>query len=175
MLSFQGIKNYDRIGTNLMAHLRSNITISIPRTSLSSLDPTVKALQASALFVKGSHTFPDGSKGHFHLQITAAGLDKLSSDSEAELFKKIPDLDSIIPLQEVNDNTIVITIRGIGETQGQNPGSNITLKNDETDEVGMPRAMVTYNLNAKDFELWDTMDKASDDVAKVFAGGGLPL
>ncbi|HTJ55632.1 MAG TPA: family 16 glycoside hydrolase [Nitrosospira sp.] len=171
LLSFQGIKNYDRIGTNLMAHLRSNITISIPRTSLSSLDPTVKALQASALFVKGSHTFPDGSKGHFHLQITAAGLDKLSSDSEAELFKKIPDLDSIIPLQEVNDNTIVITIRGIGETQGQNPGSNITLKNDETDEVGMPRAMVTYNLNAKDFELWDAMDKASDDVAKVFAGG----
>ena len=32
--------------------------------------------------------------GHFHLQITAAGLDKPSGDSEAELFKKIPDIDT---------------------------------------------------------------------------------
>mgnify|MGYP001071556984 CR=1 FL=1 len=172
LLSFQGITNYNKIGTNLMAHLRSNLTISIPRTSLSGLDPLEKALQASALFVKGRHTFKDGSgKGYFHLQITAAGLDKLSSDSEAELFKKIPDLDHMLPLQEANDHTIVITIRGIGETQEQNPGSNITLKNDETDEVGMPRALVTYNLSDNDFELWDAMDKASDDVAKVFAGG----
>ena len=172
LLSFQGIRNYDRIGKNLMAHLRSNLTISIPRTSLSSLSPAVKALQASALFVKGRHTFSDGSgTGYFHLQITAAGLDKLTSDSEAELFKKIPDLDSMLPLHQVNDHTIVITIRGIGETQEQNPGSNITLKNDETDEVGVQRALVTYNLSDNDYELWDAMDKASDDVARVFAGG----
>ena len=171
LLSFQGITNYSRIGQNLMAHLRSNLTISIPRSSLASLDPAAKALQASALFVKGRHTFSDGSgKGYFHLQITAAGLDKLSSDSEAELFKKIPDLDSIMPLQEVNDNTIVITIRGIGETQERNPGSNITLTS-ETDEVGVQRALVTYNLSADDFELWDAMDKAADDVARVFANG----
>ena len=171
LLSFQGIRNYDRIGRNLMAHLRSNLTISIPRTSLSSLNPAVKALQASALFVKGRHTFSDGSgKGYFHLQITAAGLDKLSPDSEAELFKKIPDLDSMLPLQEVNDNTVVITIRGIGETQKQNPGSNITLTG-ETDEVNVQRALVAYNLSTNDFELWDALDKASDDVAKVFAGG----
>ncbi|MDQ3185339.1 MAG: DUF1080 domain-containing protein [Pseudomonadota bacterium] len=171
LLSFQGITNYDSIGKNLMAHLRSNLTISIPRTSLSSLDPAVKALQASALFVKGRHAFLDGSgKGYFHLQITAAGLDKLSPDSEAELFKKIPDLDSMLPLQEVNDHTVVITIRGIGETQEQNPGSHITLAN-ETDEVGAQRALVAYDLSANDFELWDAMDRASDDVAKIFAGG----
>jgi hypothetical protein len=171
LLSFQGVTNYNRIGKNLMAHLRSNLTISIPRSSLSSLNPAVKALQASALFVKGRHTFSDGSgKGYFHLQITAAGLDKLSPDSEAELFKKIPDLDSMMPLQEVNDSTVVITIRGIGETQEQNPGSNITLTS-ETDEVGVQRALVTYSLSANDFELWDAMDKASDDVARVFANG----
>lgn len=172
LLSFQGIKNYDNIGKNLMAHLRSNLTISIPRTSLSNLDPLVKALQASALFVKGRHTFSDGSgQGYFHLQITAAGLDKLTPDSEAELFKKIPDLDHMLPLEEANDHTIVITIRGIGETQGQNPGSNIVLKSDEFDEVGVQRALVTYNLSDNDFELWDAMDEAADDVAKVFAGG----
>lgn len=171
LLSFRGITNYDRIGRNLMAHLRSNLTISIPRTSLSSLDPAVKALQASALFVKGKHAFLDGSgKGYFHLQITAAGLDKLSPDSEAELFKKIPDLDSVLPLQEVNDHTVVITIRGIGETQEQNPGSRVALT-DETDEFGVQRAVVAYDLSANDYELWDAMDQASDDVAKVFAGG----
>lgn len=171
LLSFQGITNYDRIGRNLMAHLRSNLTISIPRTSLSSLDPAVKALQASALFVKGRHAFLDGSgKGYFHLQITAAGLDKLSPDSEAELFKKIPDLDSVLPLQEVNDHTVVITIRGIGETQEQNPGSRVALT-DETDEFGVQRALVAYDLSANDYELWDAMDQAADDVAKVFAGG----
>lgn len=35
----------------------------------------------------------------------------------------------------------------------------------------MQRALVTYDLGANDFELWDTMDKASDAVAKVFTGG----
>lgn len=171
LLSFQGITNYGSIGRNLMAHLRSNLTISIPRASLSSLSHAVKALQASALFVKGRHAYSDGSgNGYFHLQITAAGLDKLSPDSEAELFKKIPDLDSMMPLQEMNDNTIVITIRGIGETRSQNPGSNITLTG-ETDEVGARRALVAYDLSASDLELWDAMDKASDDVARVFAGG----
>lgn len=170
LLSFAGITNYGQIGKNLMAHLRSNLTIRIPRTSLSSLDPAVKALQASALFVKGRHSFADGSKGYFHLQITAAGLAQPGADSEAELFKKIPDLDSLSAMQHATDTTVVITIRGIGETQAQNPGNNISLTG-ETDEVGMQRAFVTYNLGAKDQELWDAMDKASDDVAKVFAGG----
>ena len=175
LLSFQGITNYDKIGQNLMAHLRSNLTIRIPRTSLTALDPAIKALQASALFVKGSHAFADGTQGHFHLQITAAGLEKPSADSEAELFKKVPDIDSLQALQHADDKTIVITIRGIGETQSQNPDSKITLTNvndeKEKDEVHVQRAFVTYKLNAKDLELWNCMDKASDQVAQVFAGG----
>jgi hypothetical protein len=52
-----------RIGTNLMAHLRSNLTFRMPRQALTTLDPSVKALQASALLLKGRHAFtrPDGS------------------------------------------------------------------------------------------------------------------
>jgi hypothetical protein len=42
------------IGRNLMAHLRSNLTIRIPRASLSV--GTLKELAVSALFVKGVHT-----------------------------------------------------------------------------------------------------------------------
>jgi choline dehydrogenase-like flavoprotein len=172
LLSFQGVSNYNQIGKNLMAHLRSNLTIRIPRTSLSSLSPLVKALQASALFVKGKHQQADGSVGYFHLQITAAGLDRPSTDSEAELFKKIPDVDTFDAMRKANDNTIVITIRGIGETQSHNPDNKITLAtNQPVDEVGVHRAFVTYKLNANDLALWDAMDLASDEVAKVFAGG----
>jgi choline dehydrogenase-like flavoprotein len=171
LLSFQGITNYNQIGQNLMAHLRSNLTIRLPRTSISSLDSAVKDLQASALFVKGKH-IRNGKPSYFHLQITAAGLDRPSTDSEAELFKKVPDVDGFNVLRKANDDIIVITMRGIGETQSRNPGNNISLATgDPVDEVGMTRAFVTYALNETDFELWDAMDKASDDVARVFANG----
>src|SRR5262249_9800381 len=94
LLSFEGVDNYNLIGHNLMAHLRSNLTIRIPRTALA-VNANIKELQASALFVKGRHQRNDGSIGHFHLQITAAGLGAQGSDSEAELFKNIPDFDSL--------------------------------------------------------------------------------
>src|SRR6266851_5581039 len=81
-------------GNNLLAHLRSNLSIRMPRTALAALNPTVKALQAGALIVKGRHTHTDGTLGHYHLQITAAGLGPMGTDSEAELFKKIPDIDT---------------------------------------------------------------------------------
>jgi choline dehydrogenase-like flavoprotein len=168
LLSFQGITNYSLIGQNLMAHLRSNLTIRIPREALTALNPAVKALQASALFVKGRHTH-DGTVGHFHLQITASGLDKPSTDSEAELFKKIPDLESLDAMRQADDKTVVITIRGIGEMESQNPGSHVALGS-ETDEVQVQRAFVKITPSTNDNTLWNVMDKAADDVAKVFAG-----
>src|SRR6185295_8816071 len=59
-----------KIGTNLLAHLRSNVDIRVPRAALASLPAAAKALETSALFVKGEHAFkkPDGSPdgvGHF--------------------------------------------------------------------------------------------------------------
>src|SRR5205807_1795544 len=77
----------------------SNLTIRIPREALATLDPNVKALQASALFVKGRHRHADGTTGHFHLQITASGLGALGTDSEADLFKKVPDIDGFAAFQ----------------------------------------------------------------------------
>ncbi|MGB7662384.1 MAG: hypothetical protein WBL67_06580, partial [Nitrososphaeraceae archaeon] len=107
LISFPAIPNYDLIGKNLMVHLRSNLTIRIPRDALTSLDPTIRELQASSLFVKGRHTFTnDGSSGHFHLQITAAGLNGLGTDSEAELFKKVPDIDLIHNFLTVDDTHV---------------------------------------------------------------------
>jgi choline dehydrogenase-like flavoprotein len=175
LLSFQGITNYGLIGKNFMAHLRSNLTIRIPRESLSALQPAVRALQASALFVKGRHTHADGTPGYFHLQITAAGLETPGTNSEAELFKTIPDVDHFEAMRQATDNTVVITIRGIGETESQNPNSRISLPpgqpSDNNDEFGAQRAFVTLNPTNKDNALWQAMDRASDEVAKVLAGG----
>ena len=82
-----------RMGTNLIAHLRSNLTIRVPRAAIAAnLPPTaIPSLQCSALLVKGKA--PNGRT--FHFQITAAGLQKLGTDSEAELFKKIPTLEHL--------------------------------------------------------------------------------
>jgi choline dehydrogenase-like flavoprotein len=169
MLSFQGIPNYDLIGRNLMAHLRSNMTIRMRRDALP-LGPADHELQASALFVKGRHTYSDGDVGHFHLQITAAGLPSPGGDSEAELFKKIPDIDQFDQFKNANDQYIVITLRGIGEMQPQDPQTYIRLDG-EPDEFGQPRAFVSISPSAKDLELWDAMDQAAKDAAAVFAGG----
>ena len=170
LLSFGGIANYHLIGRNLMAHLRSNLTIRIPRTALA-VESAINELQASALFVKGRRLYGDGTAGHFHLQITAAGLGAQGSDSEAELFKKMPDVDALDAFRLANDTHVVITIRGIGEMQSQNPNSYIKLDS-ESDEFGMRRAFVSIVPTQKDSKLWNAMDSAADEVARLFANGG---
>jgi choline dehydrogenase-like flavoprotein len=168
LISFPLLPNAQLIGTNLMAHLRSNLTIRIPR---SSLPPRLsQELQAAALFVKGRHDFPDGSQGHFHLQITATGLATPGSDSEAELFKKNPDVDLFSRQRHTTDTSVVITIRGIGEMQPHNPESRVTLAG-ELDEFHLPRAWVALKPSVRDGALWDVMDQAADDAALVLAAG----
>ena len=113
LVSFRGMPGYERIGRNLMAHLRSNLTIRVPRT-LFPIPAVIKQLEPSALFVKGGRRRSDGTFGHFHLQITAAGVRARGTDSEAELFKKIPDIDTLNQFDGASDSHVVITIRGIG-------------------------------------------------------------
>jgi choline dehydrogenase-like flavoprotein len=174
-LALNSFPDPDRtLGKNLMVHLRSNLTIRIPRASfpeLAGLD-----LEESALFVKGSHKRKDGSTGFFHLQITAAGLGSLGTDSEAELFKKIPDIDLLHTFRAADETTIVVTIRGIAEMQAGNPGCEVRL-DPEPDEYGVQRAFVAVadprapGGNPNDLELWDAMDAAADQVAAVLGGG----
>src|SRR5712692_10593514 len=161
------------VGRRLMAHLRSNLDFRVPRGALKFLDPKIKELQASALLVKGRHTFGDGTAGHFHLQITASGLGRFGTNSEAELFQKIPDIDTFDVFRAATATHVVITLRGIGEMEPQNPNSWIAL-DAESDEYGAPRAFVRIVPTPKDFELWDAMDQAAADVMKVFAGSETP-
>ena len=170
----------DRMGKNLIAHLRSNLTIRVPRAAIAAnLPPTViPSLQVSALLVKGK-----AANGRtYHFQITASGLNKLGVDSEAELFKKIPTLEDIEGMLRATDDTVVLTIRGIGEMTPRNPDNVIDLSTFDTD-FGRPKAVVSLG-NAKatpqqfpgspetnaDRATWDEMDAVSDKIALIFAG-----
>ena len=125
LLSFTGIASYGRIGRNLMADLRSNMAIRIPRTALPANLP--QELQASALFLKSRHTHPDGTERFFHLQITAAGLDAVGTNAEVELFQKIPDIDTFDVFRQASDTHVVVHIRAIGEMEPDNVDSHVTL------------------------------------------------
>ena len=170
----------DRIGKNLIAHLRSNLAIRIPRAAIAAnLPPTIiPSLQCSALLVKGK-----AANGRtFHFQITAAGLNKLGVDSEAELFKKLPTLEHMDAMLRATDDTVVITIRGIGEMTPRNPDSFIDLSQTDVD-FGRPKAVVSLG-NSKasaqqfpgsaetnaDRTTWNEMDAVSDKIALIFAG-----
>jgi choline dehydrogenase-like flavoprotein len=167
--SFAGLPGAQRIGRNLMAHLRSNLTIRIPRTTLAGLAGAPPNLQAAALFCKGRHQFPDNTVGHFHMQITAAGLGPLGTDSEAELFKLMPDIDTLHRFTSASDTHVVITFRSIGQMQPQNANSFVRL-DPEPDEFGVQRAFVQLQPTANDNQLWQAMDTAADQTALVFAG-----
>ena len=187
--SFQGIPSsaYGRIGNNLMAHLRSNLDIRLERTQINGLSPTPGGLQASTLFVKGRHEFKDNNGnviglGHYHLQISASGGQR-DVGSEAELFKKIPDIDTLHNFLDpkIADTHVAITIRGIGEMQAQNPRNSVKPDPEVEPESGMQRVFVNIDdprslplqvepKVALDAELWTVMDQAAKDVAKIFGG-----
>ncbi|MXM68676.1 DUF1080 domain-containing protein [Streptomyces sp. HUCO-GS316] len=173
------------IGRNLMAHLRSNVTIRLPRASLGTALAGIKELAVSALFVKGVHTHTDGSPGHFHLQITASGVGALGTDSEAELFKKIPDIDTLDRFRDMTDECLVVTLRGIGEMTGDrtspHPLNRIALDHlgpQGPYDYGQPRALVRLEADdpadpvRRNMALWDALDRATDEVALLLANGG---
>jgi choline dehydrogenase-like flavoprotein len=180
-LALLSFGNDGKIGRNLMAHLRSNLDIRVPRAAVAGLGSAAKGLEASALFVKGQHQFkkPDGSSdgvGHFHLQITASGLSKSGTDSEAELFKKIPDMDTFDSQKNATDSHVMITIRGIGEMEPKKDTDfdnsvTLDLNAQEDDEFQTRRAFVNLHPSVRDEEVWNAMDTASDHIAKVFANG----
>src|SRR5262249_19647680 len=47
----------------------------------------------------------------------------------------------------------------------------LDLDSQQNDEFQARRAFVNLQPSSRDFELWNAMDKASDDAAKIFAGG----
>ena len=86
------------------------------------------------------------------------------------MFKKIPDIDTFHRFLSASDTHIVVTVRGIGEMEPDNPVSGVFLDS-EIDEFGAPRANVTLVPSAKDLALWDAMDRAAIKVANALSNG----
>lgn len=159
------------MGRNLMAHLRSNTTVRIKRSALG-LPPG--PLPPAALLVRGSTP-----QGRYHLQITAVAAD--TSNSEATMWRMVPDLDQLETLLASEDaDKVTITFRGIGEMTGHkdaspaNPtGSWMDLSPFERDEFGsgFRRAYVNLVTTPQDEILWATMDGAAVRLAQALAGG----
>ena len=151
-----------RVG-NLMAHLRSNITVRIRRSALG-LPVQPKDLETVAYLVRGT-----ALGRRFHFQVTAAAL--AGSDPEKNMWSMVPDIDVLENMLANQDPTwICVTFRGIGEMEDRRsltPNSTmswIDLSN-ETDRWSMRRAYVNLVATPQDQALWTVMD----DTAFAFA------
>ena len=158
----------NRMGSNLMAHLRSDITAKIRRSAIIASPP--KELEIAALLVRGA-----SSDGHqYHLQVTAsAGV-----GSDDNLFAAIPDLDFLEHLRANQDpDWIPITLRAIGQMIGHpaaQPGDvkkswiNLSWQNDS--RTGRPRAWVNLDPSDADVAAWHEMEQATVALANKLAG-----
>jgi hypothetical protein len=191
---------FDRMGRNLLAHLRSNMTIRVPLTSLGNplagVQPPV--VPVSALFVKGTARIA-GRDRYFHMQITASGGQAMDTNSEADLFLKVPDVESVDQLRQATSTHAVITLRGIGEMEPGNDSSQVQLARFDIDQ-GRQAAWVTVgdakafaenqahpppagqqgagnqttpitDQTRRDVQLWDAMDAFTDALAVALADG----
>ncbi len=156
-----------RVG-NLMAHLRSNITVRIKRAALGLAGPPTE-VETTALIVRGS-----AMGRRFHHQVTAA--DTGAPNPEQNMWSMVPDIDLINALLANQDpNWISITFRGIGEMEDQRAVGNIDPAmswidlSQETDQWGMRRAYVNLVATANDRKLWAAMDKSALDLAASIA------
>src|SRR5215510_5958780 len=97
-----------RVG-NLMAHLRSNITVRIKRSVFGL--PAPADLEAVALIIRGG-----ALNRRFHIQLTAA--DMAGPNPEANMWTMVPDIDLLGNLLANQDrNWISLTFRCIGEME----------------------------------------------------------
>ncbi len=180
----RGYDPHQLIGRNLMAHMRSNLTFRVPRGAFGqaldvTLHPETRELQVSALFVKGLADLGGGDTGYFHVQLTASGVGEMARNSEVELFKKVPDIDLLHRFQGLTDAWVVVTLRGIAEISGDRtaptPNRITTGGQQGPFDYGMPRAMVRLDVGpagSRHRRLWDAMDAACDELARIFASGG---
>jgi hypothetical protein len=182
--SLPGIPGGQHVGKNLMAHVRTNARFVVSRehkvNGVALFDKLkIQQIEMSGVQLRGRIKHPDNTQGHFHLQVVASGRPS-DDDSDAEIFRKVPDIDQFQWFREATkDNQIGIAIRGIGEMVSGNSASQVTL-DPEPDEFGIRRAFVhiddsftqqnPQNSQAqKDRAILNAMRQAPSEVFDVFA------
>jgi len=159
-----------RVG-NLMAHLRSDITVRIRRTALGLPAGPPLDLETTAFLVRGS----SGGR-RFHFQVIAAAIG--GTDPERNVFQQVPDIDLLAQMRaNQSPDKITITLRAVGEmedSQTLNPDptrSWIDLSPEIDPLLGVRRAYVNLVATGADTTLWTDMDTAAFDLADALAGG----
>jgi hypothetical protein len=159
------------IGHNLMAHLRTDITIRIRKSRFQNLSGQ---LEPAALPIRGNAQLPSGTTGQFHIQFTAAQVPRNEQNPEKNMFRMIPDIDLLDQTLQNNDpDWIVMTFRGIGEMVGDRSKDKmqkrfIDLDRSASDEYGR-RAWVNMTISPDEERLWDVMDQTILDLGKKLA------
>jgi len=167
------------MGSNLMAHLRSDITVRIKRSALGLGPETGTDLETAALLVRGEAPLAAAPTRRFHLQVTAAPSP--TADTEANLFTAIPDLDHLDQVRASQDpDWVVFIFRAVGEMAPDRTFADpfglkdltknwINLTNtdpQQKDENNLPRAWVhLQNSSADDKTVSAAMEKAALDLA----------
>ena len=159
-----------RVG-NLLAHLRSNITVRITRTALGLPATPPPNLETTAFLVRGTGT----SGRQFHFQVTAAAVG--GTKPEKNVFQQVPDIDTLDQIRANQDPTwIAIVLRCVGEMEDSrtlphfpDPGRSWIDLSSETDG-NTRRAFVNLAPTGNDKTLWDEMDNAAFDLAAALAG-----
>jgi hypothetical protein len=155
-----------RVG-NLMAHLRSNITVRIRRRALG-LPPTPVDVETTAFLVRG-----EALGRRFHHQVIASSV--VGNNPEAVMWNMVPDielLDNMLANQ--NPEWVTIVFRGIGEMEDSrkptpDPTKSWIDLSQETDDKGVRRAYINLVLTTNDRNLWTAMDNAAFDLAEKIA------
>jgi choline dehydrogenase-like flavoprotein len=159
-----------RMGSNLMAHLRSDITARIRRSAIPGLPVQAQSLEIAALLVRGAT-----SDGHeYHMQVTASG----GSTSDDNLFTSVPDVDVLENLRANQDPAwIPMTFRVIGQMIGDpsaQPGDTkkswVDLARQIDPRTNRPRAWVHLEPSDADMAAWQEMENAAVAFAKAVAG-----
>lgn len=161
----------EKIGRNLMVHMRSTTTVQIKRSALETAGTALPPdLQTAALLVRGKT-----SDGHFHLQLSAA--DDRTGDADKLLFRMVPDIDLLREILDAQDaDFVAVTFRGCAQTKGvkdspiHNPALRwIDLSSFDRDEFGFRRAFVNLAISGVEMRLWNAMDAATVDFARKLA------
>lgn len=160
------------MGRNLMVHLRSNLFVRIRREAFEAAGALPETLQTAALLVRG-----ETAGGRFHLQLTASA--DPGGDSDALLFRMIPDIDQVQNLLAAQrDGWVAVGVRGLGEMQPRKdapvhaPGTSwADLSPNQFDEFGMRRAYVHLDTTFDDDRMWDAMEEAAFALVMALAGG----
>jgi hypothetical protein len=159
------------MGRNLMAHIRTNIFVSIKRAALDPGNTLPAALQAAAMIVRGST-----AQGQFHIQVTASA--DPAGNSDDLLYSMIPDIDLLdATLASQTADSISFGFRGVSQLIGDQTtsvpnaaGRWINLSPFESDEFGVPRAYVNLTATAAEQGLANDMNAAIFALANQLAG-----